>query len=49
MNAYRRVVAKIEGQYNLSPENLVNLKSRILRPTYDPIKSDIFSIGMTAL
>ncbi|CAK91805.1 unnamed protein product (macronuclear) [Paramecium tetraurelia] len=49
MNAFRRCVAKQHAQYNLSPEQLTFLKQRVLRPTYDLDKSDVFSIGLTAL
>ncbi|CAD8095862.1 unnamed protein product [Paramecium primaurelia] len=49
MNAFRRCVAKQHAQYNLSPEQLTFLKQRVLRPTYDLDKSDVFCIGLTAL
>ncbi|CAD8118012.1 unnamed protein product [Paramecium sonneborni] len=49
MNAFRRCVAKQHASYNLSPEQLSFLKQRVLRPTYDLDKSDVFSTGLTAL
>ncbi|CAD8114019.1 unnamed protein product [Paramecium sonneborni] len=49
MNAFRRCVAKQQASYNLSPEQLLFLKQRVLKPTYDLDKSDVFSIGLTAL
>ncbi|CAD8043173.1 unnamed protein product [Paramecium primaurelia] len=49
MNAYRRCIAKQQGQYNLSPEQLSSLKQKVLRPNIDQNKSDVFCIGLTAL
>lgn len=49
MNAYRRCIAKQIGDYNLSPEQLSSLKHKVLRPNLDSNKSDVFSIGLTAL
>lgn len=49
MNAYRRCIAKQTGDYNLSPEQLSSLKHKVLRPNIDLNKSDVFSIGLTAL
>lgn len=49
MNAYRKCIAKQYGAYNLSPEQLSFLKQKVINPTYDLNKSDVFSIGLTAL
>ncbi|CAD8203004.1 unnamed protein product [Paramecium pentaurelia] len=49
LNAFKRCVTKQMGNYNLSPEQLQFLKQKVLRPTYDMNKSDVFSIGLTAL
>ncbi|CAD8178930.1 unnamed protein product [Paramecium octaurelia] len=49
LNAFKRCVTKQLGNYNLSPEQLQFLKQKVLRPTYDLNKSDVFSIGLTAL
>ncbi|CAD8132925.1 unnamed protein product [Paramecium octaurelia] len=49
MNSYRRCIAKQQGQYNLSPEQLSSLKQKVLRPNVDQNKSDVFCIGLTAL
>lgn len=40
-----------EGNYTtaLSPQLLESLRSRELKPKHDPIKSDVFSIGITML
>ncbi|CAD8190972.1 unnamed protein product [Paramecium octaurelia] len=49
LNAFKRCVTKQVANYNLSPEQLQFLKQKVLRPTYDMNKSDVFSIGLTAL
>ncbi|CAD8053471.1 unnamed protein product [Paramecium sonneborni] len=49
MNAYRRCIAKQQGQYNLSPEQLSSLKQKVLKLNIDQNKSDVFCIGLTAL
>ncbi|CAD8104041.1 unnamed protein product [Paramecium primaurelia] len=49
LNAFKRCITKQMGNYNLSPEQLQFLKQKVLRPTYDMNKSDVFSIGLTAL
>lgn len=51
LNSYKRQLTGQQDDYTLllSPEQLAELKTMVLKPTHDPFKSDVFSIGVVAM
>ncbi|KAM3129460.1 Lysine Methyltransferase 2D [Paramecium bursaria] len=49
LNAYKRQILNMKGEYNNAPEVLPYLKSRTIQPQYDQLKADIFCVGLIGL